>query len=365
MSPIAWIITVFSVLAALDRIFGSRLGLGKEFEKGFQLLGSMALAMIGMIVISPLIADLLSPCFDVLYSTLGIDPSIIPASLFANDMGGAPLSSEVARDGSIGAFNALVVSSMMGCTISFTLPCSMEIVKKEAHHDMMLGYLCGIVTIPVGCLVAGIALRLNAKLLLLDLLPLTLFAGLIVCGLIFCPKFSVKVFSVIGYLIKILITVGLVLGIITHLLGYELVKGLASLEEGALVCVNAAVVMTGAFPLMYLLSRLLRKPLRALGAKIGIGETAAMGFIATLATAMSTYEMMNDMDRKGVVLNSAFLISAGFTFAGHLAFTMAFDASYVPYVILAKLSAGILALGLALLLWPRFRPTEPEKTEAV
>ena len=55
------------------------------------------------------------------------------------------------------------------------------------------------------------------------------------------------------------------------------------------------------------------------------------------------------MDRRGIVLNSAFAISAAFTFAGHLAFTMAFDAEYVFPMIVGKLIAGVTALLLAIL----------------
>ncbi|MBR5445993.1 MAG: ethanolamine utilization protein EutH, partial [Clostridia bacterium] len=130
MNAITIIMVVFSMLAALDRIFGCRFGLGKEFERGFMLLGTMALSMIGMIVISPWIAETLAPAFDVFRDLLGIDPSVIPASLFANDMGGAPLAVEIAHDREIGMFNALVVSSMMGCTISFTIPFALGVVDK-------------------------------------------------------------------------------------------------------------------------------------------------------------------------------------------------------------------------------------------
>ena len=42
-----------------------------------------------------------------------------------------------------------------------------------------------------------------------------------------------------------------------------------------------------------------------------------------------------------------FAVSAAFVFAGHLVFTMAFDASYVPAMIIGKLTAGVLALLLA------------------
>ena len=58
MNYLTIIILVFSVLGALDKIFGNRFGLGKEFEKAFILLGTMALSMIGMIVISPFVAEI-------------------------------------------------------------------------------------------------------------------------------------------------------------------------------------------------------------------------------------------------------------------------------------------------------------------
>ena len=97
MNIISIIMAVFAILGIIDRIFGSRLGLGKELEKGFLILGQITLSMLGMIIIAPVIADLLSPFFDFVYNTFKIEPSIIPASIFANDMGGAPLAKEIAK----------------------------------------------------------------------------------------------------------------------------------------------------------------------------------------------------------------------------------------------------------------------------
>ena len=66
-----------------------------------------------------------------------------------------------------------------------------------------------------------------------------------------------------------------------------------------------------------------------------------------MATSMTTFGNMKDMDQKGVVLNSAFAVSGAFVFAGHLAFTLAFNDSYVFCVIVGKLVAGVLALVVA------------------
>ena len=350
---------VFAALGALDRVFGNRFGLGKEFERGFNLLGTMALSMIGMIVLSPLIADFVSPVLNFIYSSFGIDPSVIPASIFANDMGGAPMSVAVGKNADIALFNALVVSSMMGCTVSFNIPFAVSAVDKKHHRELFLGMLCGIATIPLGCFVGGLFYKIPLTALLLILLPLIIFASLIVLGLIFIPNICVKVFAGFGYLIKALITVGLVLGMVNFISGKEIIKGLSSIEEAALICFNAAVFLAGAFPQMYLVSKLLKKPITKLGEKTGINSASAFGFISTLVTNVTTYEKMKDMDGKGIVLNSAFAVSAAFVFGGHLGFTLAFDEALALPVIIGKLVAGITALILSFFISKKFTAEKP------
>jgi len=351
MNPITIVMVVFSMIAALDRIFGGKLGMAKEFERGIMMMGNVCLSMIGMIVISPFIAEILDPVFAFVWEKLHIDPSIIPATLFANDMGGAPLAKEIAQNADIGMFNALVVSAMMGATVSFTIPVALGMVDKEQHKELLLGLLCGIVTIPLGCLVSGIVLKISIGALLINLLPLVIFSAIVAVGLVVCPNLCVKIFGAFGTFIKILITIGLALGILKYLTGIELIKGLETFEAGGLICLNACAVMTGAFPLMYVLGVILKVPMRKLGAMMKINETSVMGLLSSLATSMTTFGMMKDMDKKGVLMNSAFAVSAAFTFAGHLAFTMAFDANYIFPVIIGKLVAGVLALLVAMLLF--------------
>lgn len=347
MNFLTAIILIFSVLGALDKIFGNRFGLGKEFEKAYMLLGTMALSIIGMIVISPAIANLMNPVSEMFNNILHIDASIIPASLFANDMGGAPLSVAMAVDEKIGLYNALVVSSMMGCTISFTIPFALGLVGKSQHQELFLGLLCGIVTIPVGCLVAGIVCGIPFASLLLILLPLILFSAVIATGIIFKPDLCIKIFKWFGVFMTVLITAGLVLGTFEFLTGKEIVKGLATIEEGIMICINAAIVLSGAFPFMYILSKVLAKPLKVIAKKIDVNEHSVIGMVSSLATSATTFGMMDKMDKKGVVLNSAFAVSGAFVFGSHLAFTMAFDSTYVFPVIVGKLVSGILALLLA------------------
>lgn len=355
MNTVSIIMAVFALIGAVDRIFGNKLGLGKEFEKGFLLLGTLSLSMIGMIIISPFLAQLLTPFSDFVYNVFKIDPSIIPATLFANDMGGAPLAKEMSQNSDVGMFNAMVVSSMMGATISFTVPYALGVLKKEKHKDLLLGLLCGIVTIPIGSFLAGLICKIPVGVLLLNILPLIIFALLVATGLLLIPSICIKIFNILGTVIKIIITIGLALGILKFLTGAELIKGLTSIEEGAIICLNAAIVMSGAFPLLKLISKVLSKPIKVLGKALKINEKSTLGFVSTLATNTTTFEMMNEMDSKGSVLNSAFAVSASFALADHLAFTLAFAPSYLFPMITAKIVSGIFAVIFASVIYNKHK----------
>ncbi|MBE6570845.1 MAG: ethanolamine utilization protein EutH [Ruminococcaceae bacterium] len=380
MNIVTVIMALFSIIAGFDRIIGNKMGLGKEFDKGFMLIGNMMLSMTGMIIISPFIADLLEPLFDAIYSGLHIDPSIIPASLFANDMGGAPLAAEVAKNESIGLFNALVVSSMLGCTISFTIPYALGAVDEENRKELLVGLLCGMVTIPIGCFVAGLMVGLPVIVILIDLAIPFVLSMIIAVGLLLAPNVCVKIFSGFGFFMKAIITVGLVVGGIGFLFDFpgmvasenetvraignfmmpfeNFLSGLETMENAAMVCVNASIVMSGAFPLVHIISKLISKPLKKLGGAMGINETSAMGFVSSLATSVTTYEMTKKMDKKGIVLNCAFTVSGAFVAAGHLAFTLAFDQRYIFPMIAGKLISGITAVVVAVFIYKRIYEKE-------
>ncbi|MBQ8310779.1 MAG: ethanolamine utilization protein EutH [Clostridia bacterium] len=353
MNPLTIIMVAFAMLGALDRIIGNKFGLGKEFERGIMMLGPAALSMIGMLVLAPAFASVLQPALTAMAEWLPIDPSVIPAMLLANDMGGEPLSNAVAIDPQIGAFNGLVVSSMMGCTVSFTIPFALSTVPREHHKALLVGLLCGIVTIPVGCLVGGLVAGVPILALLLDLAPLILFSALIAVGLLRAPEVCVKIFSVIGFLIKALITVGLAIGIFTMLTGIEILPGAGSFESAAEVVFRACAVMAGAFPMLFCVSWLLKRPFGAIGNRLQVSENAMTGLVSMLASSAATFDMLKDMNHKGRVLNSAFSVSAAFLFAAHLAYTMAVDPSYLPAVMIGKVVAGVSAFALTLVLYDR------------
>lgn len=351
MNFITVIVLIFSFLGAIDWVFGNKFGLGKEFERGFSLFGTMTLAMLGIIVVAPAIGQVLMPLFERFYNVFGVDPSVIPASVFANDMGGMQLARVVCKNESIGNFNAFVTSSMMGCVISFTIPFSLSMVKKHQHKDMLFGLLCGIATIPIGGFAAGLFCGINPFSLAINLLPLIIIAVIVGLGLVFLPNVCIKCFEVFGFFIKLLATVGLVCAVFTFLTKITINQNFDTLENASFICVNACVTLSGTLPFMFVLSKLLKKPFEKLGSVLGINTVSAGAFLNILVTLVSSFSVMEKMDRKGVVLNSAFAVSAAFVFGGHLALTLAYDGRYVVPMIVGKIISGICAVILAFLLY--------------
>ena len=240
---------------------------------------------------------------------------------------------------------------MMGVTVSFTIPFAFTAVDRSQHDYLLPGLLCGGVTIPVGCFAGGIIQGIPISTLFINMLPLVVLSAVLAAGLMLFPRVCTLVFGWLGKLIQALITFGLMVAIIRFLSGREIIPGLETIEAAGEICLNAAIVMSGAFPLLYIISKLLAKPIGILADRMGINHESAMGFISSLANSMTTFEQMKNMDDKGVMLNSAFAVSAAFVLGDHLAFTLAMDGDFVPGMMVGKLVSGVLAVGAALFLY--------------
>ena len=341
---------VFAVIGALDKILGNRLKLGDEFEKGIMTLGPLALSMIGMMTIAPVLADLLVPVITPVAQFFGFDPSALAGILIANDMGGASLADSVAQNELLGSFHGLCVASMLGATISFTIPVALRSSKKENHNDVLLGLLCGISTIPVGCFVSGLVMGISPLSVLINLAPAILISVIIILGLLKLPSATIKIFSGFGKVITVLITCGLALGIFQELTGRTILANTAPIMESASTVFTICITLAGTFPLIAIISKILKKPLSALGRRLGLDDTSVVGLIATLANSIATMESADKMNRKGRVMNLAFAVSAAFVFGDHLAFTLSYNESHILAVIIGKLVAGFAALAVAIVL---------------
>lgn len=352
---IIWIMVIFMVVGAVDRIFGNKAGYGEKFEEGIMAMGALALAMVGVVSLAPVLANILRPVISPLYKMLGADPSMFATTLLANDMGGYPLALQLAENPDAGKFAGLILGAMMGPTIVFTIPVALGIIQKEDREYLSKGILAGITTIPIGCFVGGLIAGFDMKMIIVNLIPIILFAALISIGLWKIPEKMETGFLRFGQGVVAVITIGLASIIVETLTGVVIIPGMAPISEGIEIVGSIAITLAGAFPLVHFITKVFKKPLIKMGEALGMNEVAAAGLVASLANSIPMFQIMKDMDKKGKILNVAFAVSAAFVFGDHLGFTAGVDKSMIFPMVVGKLTAGITAVMVAKLMFKNIK----------
>lgn len=345
---IVYIMVVFAALGAIDRIIGNRFGLGEKFEEGILAIGALSMSMVGIIALAPVIANLLKPVIVPVFGLLGADPAVFAGSILANDMGGAPLAQALAASEDAGNFGGLIVGSMMGPTIVFTIPVALGVIEAADRKYLATGVLAGVITVPIGSFVGGLVAGYPVGMVLRNLVPIILFAALIALGLWKFQNAMIIGFTWFGKFVVAVITLGLGVGIIESLTGIVLIPGMNPISEGFEVVADIAIVLAGAFPLVYVITKVFKTPLLKLGKILGMNEVAAAGMVASLANSIPMFGMIKDMDKRGKVLNVAFAVSAAFVFGDHLGFTAGFNSDLIFPMIIGKLVGGVTAVAVAL-----------------
>ena len=195
------VMAAFAVAGAIDRIFGNRWGLGKEFEEGILAMGSLALAMVGIVCLAPVLAGLLKPVIVPVFAFLGADPAMFAGTILACDMGGGALAVELAASHQAAMLGGVLTGSMLGATVVFTIPVAMGILEEKDRPVMAKGILCGIVTIPLGVLAGGLTAGFPIGMVLRNLIPIVIIAALIALGLWRAENAMVRGFEVFGKLV--------------------------------------------------------------------------------------------------------------------------------------------------------------------
>ncbi len=344
---IMFIMGIGILLGAFDKMIGNRFGLGKELEDGFKNVGVIVYSVVGIITIAPLIGKVLSPVVVPLFSRFGIDPSLC-AIILANDLGGYSLAMDLCRDEQIGLLVGTTVTSMIGCTIVFAIPVGIGMIEQKDYAYFFKGVMFGIIAMPVGSVIAGLFYGIGAKKLVWNMLPLIILALIIILGIKFFLNVMVKFFEYFGKFINLLATAGLALAAFDFLTGITLVEGLNPISKGMDVLVNIGIVLMGSYPIVAVLQWLLQGPLGVIGKKLKMNATSMLGLIIALANSVPVFGMIKKMDKKGKVVNSAWVVCAAACLGAHLGYTAGVAPQMISVLLIGKLSAGLFAVIMAM-----------------
>lgn len=344
---IMWIMAAGAVIGGLDRLFGNKLGLGARFEQGFQLLGATALSMVGIICLTPLLSVGLEKAVVPLWHKIGLDPGML-GGLLAIDMGGYQLAVDLADSPAVGKYAGVIVSAILGCTITFTVPVGMGMMGPEDKPLFARGILIGLGVMPVALIAGGLMCGVGFGALIVQSLPVFALSVLLMIGIAKFPSGTVKGFSVFASVINVLTTVGLIAGAFTYMTGFSLIPGLAPIEDAMAVVSSIGIVMLGSLTVAELLQRALKKPLAIVGEKTGMNTASITGLLMGIVSVTPAVAMIKDMDRRGKVVNSAYLVCAASALAAHMGFAFGVDQTTVVPLLAAKVVGGLVGVAAAL-----------------
>lgn len=369
-SVIVTIMMIFMLLGAIDKARGNKRGYGAAFDEGFQAMGPLAIAMVGVIAAAPVLSMVLRPIVGPIYQMLGSSPSIFATTLLLADAGGYPLAVELAGENIVmGQFAGIIVGCTMGCILLFDIPVALTLIQKKDRPLLACGILVGVITAPIGCFVGGIVMNvmtdysMHLGTMLLSLLPVILVAVVLAAGLWFKPIALMNGFAKFGAFVTGLIAIFVAIAVFQYETGIRLplfhlmveagADGISPLANSIEILGDIAFVLLGAFPMVEFIKRHCGGALAKVGGKLGMNETASAGIVATLANNIPTFQMMKDMNPKGKLMNVAFASCAAFMFGDHLGFVAGVNADMIVPMIFAKLACGLSALFLANLLAPQ------------
>lgn len=346
---ILYIIAVFFVIGAVDYFLGNKLKLGICFEEGIKNMGALAISMVGIISLTPVIASWLQSALMPISNYINIDPSIFVSTIIAIDMGAFSIANDIALNSNMVYFSGVLMASILGCTLSFTLPLALGIIKKESLKEFLLGIIFGIAVLPLGLFLAGMFLKIPIKIILLNLIPLFVISILMIIGIVYFKDLTINILIKLSKGILFLSILGFVIVGFQQISGIIIFKELMPLKDTLSIVGNIAIFLGGAYVMLEVINKFLNKYLQNIANKFSVNKYSITAFIGSLASAIIIFTSFEKLDKRGKILCSAFSVSGAYVLGGQLGFVASEAKEVIGIYIFTKLFCGILALAIAMI----------------
>lgn len=375
---VIYIIMACAVAGAIASIRDPETGLGREFREGIHAIGPIFIPVAGIMASIPYLSEIIRVGVGPLFALVGADPSIAATTIIAIDMGGYQLADVLAETREAWVI-ASVVGYMAGATIIFSIPVGLAMLKKDDHKYMALGIMSGILSVPIGVFIACVliavvglevrpeiatageatyAVALGLGEILRNLLPLIVFCVAIALGLRFAPDAMITGFLWFGRILYAAITLVLVFSIVEYFTGLfttifgswgfdPIIADEADQFRALEIAGYIGIMLAGAFPMVYLITKYLAGPMEAVGDRIGVSPAGAAGLLASIANILAMYRLVEAMEPKDKVLAIAFAVCAAFAFGDHLAFAANFQPTMILPLLIGKLGGGVAGFMIA------------------
>lgn len=368
---VIYIVMACAVAGALAAIKNDEQGLGREFMEGVRSIGHIFIPVAGIMASIPYLSQITEFLVGPMFAAIGADPAIAATSFIAVDMGGYQLAEALAQSKE-GWIIAMITGYMAGATIVFSIPVGLAMLRKDDHPYMALGIMSGILSIPVGVAsslllimlfnpeirgivstntVSDTELLLSVTVIFKNCLPLILFVSLIAVGLSKAPELMIKGFMAFGRMMDAAIKLVLVFSIVEYFTGFmsialghwgfdPIIADQADQFRALEIAGYIGIMLSGAFPMVYLINKHFARPMRWVGERIGLEAQGAAGLLASIANILAMFRLIKSMKPKDKVINIAFAVCAAFLLGDHLAFTANFQPNLIAPILMGKLIGG-------------------------
>lgn len=338
------IMLIFALIGFIDKMFHFKWGLSETFDKGLSTMGSLSVSIIGIYCIGMTFVQNNIEILSKLNNILFFDTSVLIGSLLAPDMGGYPIVSQISNDIGMIVFSGVLLSSTLGCTISFQLPIFLSFLEDKEIGNLMKGFIVGIIMIPVGMIFSYPFLNIELNKFIINLLPILIICLIVTILIIKLPKQTVKVLGIFANIIKALsylLFLMVIAGLYLPSLQYA---PLSLVQESALMVLKMIIIVCGSMVLSEIILKYGSKYIQNTADKLGVNKESVIGFILNCASSLAMLPLYSKMNKKGKLMNAAFSVSGAYVFGGQLGFIAGVCNESVTVYVLIKLLCGILAV---------------------
>ncbi|HUE90512.1 ethanolamine utilization protein EutH [Pseudomonas sp.] len=375
---VIYVLMFFVAVGAIGAIRDQEKGVGAEFMAGLHTIGYLFIPIAAVMASVPYLSIFVSEVLGPVFGMIGADPSMGATSVLSVDMGGYQLAKAISSSPESWIMSSLN-GFLLGPHIVFTIPVALVLLAKRDHKYLALGMMAGFVSIPFSLLAilliinlsgvdirpdisttseASYALYFEPGMVLANMIPLVLFIGLLAIGLRFYTGAMVKGFMIFGKIMDVLIKMILAASIIEYFTGaFSMVFGAWGFDpiiadsqdqfRALEISGYIALMLSGAFPMVYCIQKLCERPIRKLANKWNFSDAGAGGFIGTIANPLVLFRAIPNMPAKDKVVTIAFSVCGAWMFGDSLAYIANFQPTLIVPLMLGKLVGALIGVAFA------------------
>ncbi len=338
------IIASFFIIGSIDYIEGNKFSLGIIWKNKIKNMWDVFFRLTGILSLIPFFMDKMQNILHTIENKTLVDSSIIIGSIFPMEMGGYTLSMGISKNYNIGMFSAIMLSAMLGESISNTIPSLIEITKNENRNILFKGLICGIISMPISFIITGMSFKIPLVKLIYNLLPSILLISIVISGMFFKIKQSIFFFRAIGRVVNFVSIIGIIVQGVKSICGIELIDNIMPMHDVAFIIVNLCFFLCGSYIMIEIIKRLLKIISKFMKFQDQSELQRSFMILDGMISPLDGFENFNEADYKTQIIYSAFITTGAGMLGMQLGYIYIAVPQYIGIFVFLKLLCGEISI---------------------